>query len=481
MKRREFLQQAGMAGILFPALARAQSKPCPPSTLQVSGGTTVQTSCNPASAADWQSRATGPGVLWAHDFSEPDEVAKWRFTSRDSLAATRSTVIFCDPQRVPDPVGRYGYAYRSRVIGTSLAADAHIGDTVIYLTDATEFPDPATTLGEHSGAGPTTHYEIGVGSRTAMEVMDAVAINHSTRALTLEKALTKDWSATNSGVCIGPSSSWNRILGCVTQAWNGKTTPDIGISRGFKNRDGFTDANGKKHDWRGSQYSFRGAYWGHPEYDALYNPVWPVSGFDTFSTADNLLFNDTFDGNEFWLQWRQYMSSTMWTGRPQGKIMYVQTANGSSTCQLYTGFDSRHVAGRRIYFQHDGQNGDGGPYNLYAPGAGDPEWEPPQNEWATWMLHVKPGRHRVAEGTIELKVATTGAKQWTTLCSHVGYPMHYLMPADSVANPPAYNCFNPRNYPNIFTNNAVGPSWQTNDLMYTQIILSSQEIPLPTA
>ena len=51
MKRREFLATSvGIAGALVPAIGRAQTRPCPPSPLSVSGGTTATSSCNPADA-----------------------------------------------------------------------------------------------------------------------------------------------------------------------------------------------------------------------------------------------------------------------------------------------------------------------------------------------------------------------------------------------------------------------------------------------
>jgi hypothetical protein len=81
MKRRDFLvRTAGAAGALVPALTMGQTRPCPPPSLSVSGGTTANTSCVPANAeADWVARSTGEGVVWAHDFRSPSEVDAFRW------------------------------------------------------------------------------------------------------------------------------------------------------------------------------------------------------------------------------------------------------------------------------------------------------------------------------------------------------------------------------------------------------------------
>jgi len=85
MKRRDFLiQTAGAAGAMLPVVGRAQVRPCAPPTLSVDGGSSVATSCAIASAdaeADWQSRISGPGVVWYHDFRSDAEVNAFRWTN----------------------------------------------------------------------------------------------------------------------------------------------------------------------------------------------------------------------------------------------------------------------------------------------------------------------------------------------------------------------------------------------------------------
>jgi hypothetical protein len=82
MKRREFLiASAGLAGAL-PTVALGQASPCPPPQLRVTGGTSATSVCPAGNAEqDWQSRISGSGVVWFHDFRSDAEVNNFRWTS----------------------------------------------------------------------------------------------------------------------------------------------------------------------------------------------------------------------------------------------------------------------------------------------------------------------------------------------------------------------------------------------------------------
>ncbi|MDH4071869.1 MAG: hypothetical protein OEV41_02050 [Gammaproteobacteria bacterium] len=81
MKRRDFLiVSAGLAGAL-PRVGLSQTSPCPPPQLNVLGGTSVSSTCPAGDAEqDWQSRISGPGVVWFHDFRSDAEVNSFRWT-----------------------------------------------------------------------------------------------------------------------------------------------------------------------------------------------------------------------------------------------------------------------------------------------------------------------------------------------------------------------------------------------------------------
>ena len=152
-------------------------------------------------------------------------------------------------------------------------------------------------------------------------------------------------------------NSWNRPLGAFDSPKNGKLTPDIGIANGFKDRSGRLAVYHRQ---------FRGAWWGHPDYEALYDAKWPINGYDTGSWHT---YTDTFDGNEFWLQYRQKVSaSRLVPNMPRGKLNYIQNCSTTTAQQLYS--QSSRTSVGKLYMQHDGQ----GAYGNVNVGFPIPAW-----------------------------------------------------------------------------------------------------------
>lgn len=91
MKRREFLvASASLPGVLVPAALRAESRPCPPTTLGVRSGTSVTSNCGADAHSDWLARSTGSGVIWAHEFSSDAEIEKFLAPSVDRSRVVRA-------------------------------------------------------------------------------------------------------------------------------------------------------------------------------------------------------------------------------------------------------------------------------------------------------------------------------------------------------------------------------------------------------
>jgi hypothetical protein len=80
MKRRDLLGYAVTStGLLAPAWARAAT-PCPPPTVSVGGGTSVNSGCSAVTAeSDWVARKSATGVKWAHDFRSASEFTKYAY------------------------------------------------------------------------------------------------------------------------------------------------------------------------------------------------------------------------------------------------------------------------------------------------------------------------------------------------------------------------------------------------------------------
>jgi hypothetical protein len=77
MKRRDFLKSAtSSAGLLYLKPVSAEI-PCPP---VLSGASGAPLCPAPAGAEqDWQSRISGPGVVWHHNFANEAEVSRYRW------------------------------------------------------------------------------------------------------------------------------------------------------------------------------------------------------------------------------------------------------------------------------------------------------------------------------------------------------------------------------------------------------------------
>jgi len=77
MKRRDFLIRAGLTSVIAPTLTRCASPPVNVSEGQ--SATTSPTAGGGDANSDWMTRSTGPGVVWAHDFSTDAEVNQFRY------------------------------------------------------------------------------------------------------------------------------------------------------------------------------------------------------------------------------------------------------------------------------------------------------------------------------------------------------------------------------------------------------------------
>src|SRR5262249_38091603 len=127
MDRRGFIKSgAGVVGGLLTGFeAEAQVKPCPPPSVSIDQGPGVSTSCNVAPAADWQTRISGPDVVWYHNFDTAAEVNQFRWAGgygrgNDPLlrAPNAATVLAWQPSGGADGGG---YMRMFRPAGTGIA------------------------------------------------------------------------------------------------------------------------------------------------------------------------------------------------------------------------------------------------------------------------------------------------------------------------------------------------------------------------
>ncbi len=346
-----------------------------------------------------------------------------------------------------------------RIIGTTLAQPIDATSTRVYLTDVSEFPDPAV-VGSYGSDGASVL--LGYGGNVAERV---VVVAKGPNYLDVTRGTPAQGAkahAAGEAFSLDRKNSWNRPLGAFGSPKNGKLTPDIGIANGFKDRSA---------DWRFQHNQFRGAWWGHPDYEALYDAKWPVNGYDTGSWHT---YTDTFDGNEFWLQYRQKISASRFAaGMPRGKLNYIQ-----NVCNDH---------GTAVVF-HDqaGHRSAGCTWSMMAKAPTDlsafhwREWIIEPDTWETYMFHIRPGHRLTPDSTLEVFAAHEGDTSWTTLYSNNTFSIHFYPPAANYSECEAYNNFQPRNNPNHYQGSSGGGSCRvTNYVAYTQIILSRNSIPIP--
>jgi hypothetical protein len=298
--------------------------------------------------ADWSSRATASGVLWAHDFRESQNEIDY-FTYGSTEAASTSVVrTNVDPATQPNPLTRVAtdlggsYALKCKIIGATITAPTPsgvAGDTHTFnVSDASTFPDP-TTL-------PALKYIAYVGQwdEYAYEIVEVIGRDTTLNTLTVKRRMSGDtmpsgpffyayptapsWPA---GWTIGlaPSSKWIRPFGAFPAGQNGKAAADIGITNATarKTRTWTTTRNSNAH------LNFREAYFGSKWYwDTATNPSAPYATWT--SPQDGIARTIAWEGDEFYLQFRVKLSAAR-LAQGRRKLVYLQCAATSGPGQLF--------------------------------------------------------------------------------------------------------------------------------------------------
>jgi hypothetical protein len=432
-------------------------------------------------AQSWAQRSTGPGVVWAHDFRDPNEVLYWRYTPSTSAAVLAPDHVL-DVKRVASSgIGDSGMMVHT-VRGTRVAQPLDDVSTTVFLQSVADFPDPTTVVGGLYGTG---RYGALMGVQYNSEEVIVTGRNPANNSLTIIRSTDPLWRrahAVGEGFSTQDQTAWWRLMGAFG-TYNGKTTPDIGIANGFKNFDADWTTQGVNRNYG----RMRGCWWGHPEYQDLYNATWPINGYDTSSTQAGRVFHDTFVGNEFWIQWRSRIVAANRLENPDGKLMYLQ-AVASARHQWFTNIGTTTSNPQRVNFVNDGQarNINLAAASSYSPGS-TYQWR--FNEWVTYMVHVNPGRGGATPSTpgpretlADLYVQEPEDTAWRHVMTSNSVDLAFTGPAANHAHPQAYNVFSVLNYPNHYEGTSTsGGSVSTHAVQATQIILSRNEIPIPLA
>jgi hypothetical protein len=442
----------------------------------------------PTAEADWLLRSgqdpnnPQPGVVWAHDFRDETEVKQFRVSDVVTPFATTHT------GNDPNNLG---------INTVDWEASAGIGSSGVLLTSApngfTGWPSGTWYQSVNSATGyvnfpiGTTYTSTGTltgtytfpgGSTYSYSRASGDPAPTNTRAYFRGEKLKYEGRVSAGG--------WIRPFSPLPAAQNGRSVADP-AANGTVTLRSWNSASTSQTN------SFTYGFYGHSDYHS----------------------GDTWDGTEFWLQFRVKISSGRHATRtdvsggtgtnavggleypPSGKLFFVEKIGGGSQEIIGIsggGTDARYfyqTYPARMYTEY-GTSMDypftgtqsvqpGGEYASTCTVGGvtttaNTCWEWPENEWVTVLLHVKPGHQNTGslttrtntDSTIEMKVARAGAPTWTTVYSVTTFPLAFESP------------FGFQNFAlNCYMNNF--PAFAGFQQRFTQIVFSKAAIPLPQA
>lgn len=325
-------------------------------------GASVTTSAPTGSAAsvtplqnnfdqDFATRATGPGVIFAHNFEfdgELDYFIRTADPNTDATITNQSPKPAGGLTLVSTPFGK-SRAIRAKAFGCKLTQDVPAANPfpahdqqVWHVDDVTGIPDPAgqpytVIVGDGAGSG-------------GIETIEVQSVSVVANTMTVRrKMLNQDGGFGTSvappfpvGYTVGrgPNGSWNRPFAAFPAGQNGKPTPDIGIANGSVT---------KARVWTGnvingnSHHTFREGYFGHRFYWDPSQPAGTGPAGATPGIYKNWLpqdgggtRNDAWDGDELYIQFRAKISASRFAlTAPNSKMLFIQNLEVSGSGQIF--------------------------------------------------------------------------------------------------------------------------------------------------
>lgn len=422
MKRRDFLANAAaFSGLALPALARGDGKPCPPGSLGVQGGTVVSNACAPLGAeSDWLARSTGNGVVWAHRFNDSGA----DYWLRPSLGEKGQT---------------------STAVARRITSDGILGDGCLEI-----FVPAGQTPGLAGWGRPLAPVTGGVGYSADVNKSALRSVNFN-KFYSMAGNVSYERLGNMRGGCFGKDIYFDPTeyvagvpefvhSGTFWLQWRMKLSASKGVATEFPSKLLILDHMG---NGTAMQEVVLGI-------NAKTNPAWPAGPY--FYTA----------------QGSRTMSRLM---DPQGggPNAVIQTGGEYSNCRLDN-------------------------FSAVPADAVNKCWSFPLDQWITVMIGVTPGTQNVTpdqgynfpspvrDAGLVIKVASAGAKRWTTICNKSDFYWYYSQQFGGIYNyamaPNGFNAFRFTLYNGGGTQSPVSADQYAR---YDQVICSTAEIPLPSA
>ena len=511
MDRRTFIGRVAGGLLAVPATRtfNVQAKgPTPTASVTVAAATT----------GSWVARSTGPGVVWAHNFATDSEINTFVGKSPGGVTHAGNAIR---PFRVDDAVT--GNAMRFLAFGGRLTADflasGGPGPRPLQISDATYWPDPAT-------AGSYYVHLCKPQRDQQNNLLLVTAKNGNTLTVTYIPSSGQPMLTTQRDWLVGDhvghqcAANWTRLFSALKADSNGKGVDDV------NNAGGTLRSTADQTNFPHGAQAFGYGWYGRPEYQAQF-PTWRPSDYGV-NAIDSVLRSNLWDGDEFYLQWREKVDPRFLTlaavidpnsedtrfGRKcwmlQAEMTVPQQITGGygpsnryaipSTPEPMIGMGAYSfgggLAGRILAANLDG-SGTFQPGSQWASTAFQKSFLPagsaaefPSGEWVTFLLHVKPGLRwssdnpsavGVRNTLVELKFARQADSAYTTVFS---MPDQAIVYGSSGPNEdtwtsalPGYNAISLTGYLNIELGSV--PPMAAYYVDFAEVVFSKQFISTP--
>lgn len=464
----------------------------------------------PEAEADWQRRARGEGVVWAHDFRRSEEIAAHLRATISGGVADAGPALHAS--RVQD--GPTGYCMQFVALGARLAEDFRPSQSTLVIDDDTLWPEPPFFV------------HVTDSSRTERNNV-FLCTGRSGRSLTVayrpeferEQPCASARRVWRAGSHVGHQTAlhWTRVFSALTGDSNGLGVDDVNIA-GTPMRSRVRD--NPRYAPHGKVFGY--GWYGHPEYQSRFR-TWRPSEHGRYP-IDDIARAGLWDGDEFYLQFRLKIDPRYWTLNtidprsessdfsrklwmlqaemtvpqqitaaisPSNRYLIPSTAPSPFLLAAYS-FNGG-LAGRVLA---DGLDGSGSfqPGSRWVSSAvpdsflpSGSAWEYPPGEWLTFHLRVRPGldwiegRPAPRNTLVEMQVARPGETRYTTLFSMADQALVYGSsgPQEHAWRTalPGYNAFSPTGYLNIELGNV--PPKAAYSIRWTQIVFGKRPIAVP--